>query len=166
MLTSKVLDAIRSLSDCHSQIEQYKLDTFFVLIRVMSFLMAEGEHYARQQGITLGHLRIIMLLDHNAGHGLSPFELASMNSVTLTTMKELLDSLEQENLINRTSNHSNEESFFIHLTPKGSTFLHSILPDLFTHIEKIMTNLCNGECKDFNRLLSKIEKGIQYSAIL
>ncbi|MBW0148206.1 MarR family transcriptional regulator [Marinobacter arenosus] len=112
-------------------------------------------------GVTQARWSTMVYLD-KGGEGLTQRELASLMAIENPTLVRLLDSLEQQGLIERRPCPNDRRARRLHLTAAGRAFMD----DLSERAEKLREQMLEGisdediECtvKVFNKILENAEK--------
>lgn len=110
--------------------------------------------------ITPGRFGVLILLNRDPEHPVSPADLADRVGVARATMTGLIDTLERDGLVKREPSSEDRRMLLVQLTPKGREFLERILPDHFRRISALMRHLAAPEHKALVALLAKIQQGI------
>jgi DNA-binding MarR family transcriptional regulator len=119
---------------------------------------AMNTHFAAHN-ITQGRFLVMMLLMEKGGDcpkPTTPAELADFASVSRATITGLLDTLERDGFVRREPDPADRRQMSVHLTVKGQTFMHDILPGHFRQITRIMGSLSDDEQQTLSRLLTKV----------
>jgi DNA-binding MarR family transcriptional regulator len=116
-------------------------------------------HFARY-GLSHGRFVVLMALRRRPGHTSTPADLAEGASVTRATITGLLDGLEKDGLVERSSRTDDRRSVDVHLTRKGNALLERVLPDHYERIGALMGKLTRQEKKQLTLLLGKVREGI------
>ena len=87
---------------------------------------------------------------------LSPAELADRTGVTRATITGLVDTLERDGLVARSSNSEDRRMRSVSLTSQGSELLREILPEHFRRMAWLMATLDEQERVTLVRLLGKV----------
>ena len=112
-------------------------------------------------GVTQARWSTMVYLD-KGGEGLTQRELASLMAIENPTLVRLLDSLEEQGLIERRPCPNDRRARRLHLTPDGRAFMD----DLTVRAEKLREQMLDGIGDDdiettvrvFNKILENAEK--------
>lgn len=112
-------------------------------------------------GVTQARWTTMVYLD-KGGEGLTQRELANLMAIENPTLVRLLDSLEQQDLIERRACPNDRRARRLHLTPAGRAFMD----DLTERAEKLREEMLAGisdqevECalKVFHKIMDNAEK--------
>jgi DNA-binding MarR family transcriptional regulator len=115
-------------------------------------------HFARY-GLSHGRFVILMLL-RRRGEAMSPAELADAAEVTRATVTGLLDSLEADGFVLRSSRKGDGRMIDVKLTKKGKELLERTLPDHYARIASFMVDLTRAEKKTLVDLMAKVRERI------
>lgn len=132
------------------------IEAFLNLLRVASDVLDATEDYFIEHGTSQGRFTVLCLLNRNPDVPLCPADLAHRAGVTRATMTGLLQGLEAEGLLKRTSSNDDKRMFFVELTPKARRYLDSVLPDWFRRVGELMDNLNDKERLSMLKLLEKV----------
>jgi DNA-binding MarR family transcriptional regulator len=119
-------------------------------------LIDATDQYFDSHGTSQGRFTVLCLLNRNPDVPLCPADLAQRSGVTRATMTGLLQGLESEGLIKRTSSQDDKRMFFVELTPKAKRYLDNILPDWFRRVNELMTGLSDKERAAMLKQLEKV----------
>lgn len=132
------------------------VEAFLNLLRVASDVLDANEVYFGEHGTSQGRFTVLCLLNRNPDQPLCPADLAERSGVTRATMTGLLQGLEAEGLIKRTSSTDDKRMFFVELTAKARRYLDSVLPDWFRRVDDLMEGLNDRERVTLLKLLEKV----------
>ena len=132
------------------------VEAFLNLLRVASDVLDATEEYFGEHGTSQGRFTVLCLLNRNPDVPLCPADIADRAGVTRATMTGLLQGLESEGLLKRTSSTDDKRMFFVELTAKGRRYLDSILPDWFRRVDDLMDGLNEKERVTMLKLLEKV----------
>ena len=131
------------------------VEAYLNLLRVASDVLDAADQYFAEHGTSQGRFTVLCLLNRNPDTPLCPADLAERAGVTRATMTGLLQGLEAEGLLKRTSCSDDKRMFYVELTPKARRYLDNILPDLFRRIGELMDGLNE---KERGVMLKSLEK--------
>src|SRR5688572_29681943 len=132
------------------------VEAFLNLLRVASDVLDANEQYFGEHGTSQGRFTVLCLLNRNPDQPLCPADLADRSGVTRATMTGLLQGLESEGLLKRTSSADDKRMFFVELTNKGRRYLDNILPDWFRRVDELMQGINDKERVTMLKLLEKV----------
>ena len=162
MLPLRELPRVEALEE---DARKYSLEPV-TLLAFLSVLIAGAEverrvepHFARY-GLSQARFVVLMALRRRPDHAATPADLADHAAVTRATMTGLIDGLEGDGLVERTSRTDDRRSVDVHLTKKGLQLLEKILPDHYARIGELMGKLTKAEKKQLTVLLGKMREGI------
>lgn len=90
--------------------------------------------------------------------GLSQKELSVLSDKDPATLVKILDILEREQLITRTTNPNDRRSYFIFITEKGSELKNRVDQDLDQVFGQILEGIPEEELRIFSKVLHQLEK--------
>src|SRR5687767_5385001 len=132
------------------------VEAFLNLLRVASDVIDATDEFFGEHHTSQGRFTVLCLLNRNPEVPLCPADLANRAGVTRATMTGLLQGLEAEGLLKRTSSTDDKRMFFVELTTKGRRYLDSILPDWFKRVDELMEGLIDKEKVTMLKLLEKV----------
>lgn len=138
-------------------------EAYLHLLRTSDAVSEAGmEHLGRHQ-ISEGRFNILMLLNREPGEPSSPAVLAEMTGVSRASMSGVLDTLERDGLVTRTSDPEDRRGILVLLTPAGRALIDEVCPGYFTRVAEIIQPLDPAERKQLVALLKKIQQGVAKS---
>lgn len=149
-------ETLLAYSKRYRTVNPSSVEAFLNLLRVASDVLDATEEYFGEHGTSQGRFTVLCLLNRNPDVPLCPADLADRAGVTRATMTGLLQGLESEGLLKRTSSTDDKRMFFVELTSKGRRYLDSILPDWFRRVDDLMDGLNDKERVTMLRLLEKV----------
>ena len=132
------------------------VEAFLNLLRVASDVLDSTDQYFNEHGTSQGRFTVLCLLNRNPDVPLCPADLAQRAGVTRATRTGLLQGLESEGLIKRTSSDDDKRMFFVELTSKGRRYLDNILPDWFRRVGDLMGGVNDKERATMLKSLEKV----------
>ena len=157
-------ECIRQQAQRYPQIDPRAVESFLVMLRVASDVLAEFEAYLAHHGMSQGKFTVLMVLNRNPQAGLSPSELADRCGVTRATMTGLLDGLEREKLVRREGDAADRRKAVVRLTTKTTRLLEQMLPGYYERIAHVMGGLPEAEKVHLIELLTKVNQRLPESA--
>jgi DNA-binding MarR family transcriptional regulator len=158
MLSLRELPRVETLQEDARRIPT--LDPQSVLA-FLSILVVAGDverrmeaHFARY-GLSQGRFVVLMLLNRRK-EAMSPAELADAADVTRATVSGLLDVLESDGLVARSSRKGDGRMIDVRITKKGRELLESSLPDHYQRIGSFVADLTRAEKKTIIELMAKV----------
>lgn len=161
---SEELHKISELRKLFPDLDIDCLSTSILLIRTSHEIFNETSALLSQHGLSPSKMRILvpLLLRKKP---LQPSDLADYSGVTRSTMTGLINGLEKDGLIRRGA-HEDRRMTSIHLTDEGKKLIYDTLPIYMEQINMMMSELTAEEQKVLNRLLYKIQTGLnQYKQV-
>jgi DNA-binding MarR family transcriptional regulator len=111
-------------------------------------------------GISYGRFIVLVMLLGDHPDGMSPAALADAAFVTRGTMTGLLDALERDGHIARSSNAGDKRMTTVHLTRTGLRFIEEIAPGHFARISVFMKTLTREEKKTLTAIVDKMRRSL------
>ncbi len=149
-------ETLLAYSKRYRNVDPTAVEAYLNLLRVASDVLDSTEQYFNGHGTSQGRFTVLCLLNRNPDVPLCPADIAQRAGVTRATMTGLLQGLESEGLIKRTSSDDDKRMFFVELTNKGRKYLDSVLPDFFRRISSLMEGLNDRERVTMLKLLEKV----------
>ena len=149
-------ETLLAYSKRYRNVDPTAVEAFLNLLRVASDVLDSTEQYFIGHGTSQGRFTVLCLLNRNPDVPLCPADLAQRAGVTRATMTGLLQGLEGEGLVKRTSSDDDKRMFFVELTGKGRKYLDSILPDWFRRVGSLMSGVSDRERSTMLKLLDKV----------
>ena len=149
-------ETLLSYSKRYRHVDPSAVEAYLNLLRVASDVLDSTEQYFIQHGTSQGRYTVLCLLNRNPDVPLCPADIALRAGVTRATMTGLLQGLEGEGLIKRTSSDDDKRMFFVELTSKGRKYLDGILPDFFKRVGSLMEGVNDRERGQMLKLLEKV----------
>jgi DNA-binding MarR family transcriptional regulator len=149
-------ETLLAYSKRYRTVNPSSVEAFLNLLRVASDVLDATEEYFGEHGTSQGRFTVLCLLNRNPDVPLCPADLAERAGVTRATMTGLLQGLESEGLLKRTSSTDDKRMFFVELTAKGRRYLDNILPDWFRRVDDLMDGLNDKERVTMLKLLEKV----------
>jgi DNA-binding MarR family transcriptional regulator len=153
-------ECLLAASERYPSLEPSACDAFLNLLRTGDLVVEAEADYLNSCGISHGRFTVLMLLNRCTGEPSTPAELADAAGVTRATMTGLIDTLEKDSLVVRSSDPADRRTVLVHLTTKGQESIDNILPDYFRRVSAIMQPLDDVERKQLVGLLQKIQRGL------
>ena len=149
-------ETLLAYSKRYRNVNPAAVEAFLNLLRVASDVLDATEEYFAEHGTSQGRFTVLCLLNRNPETPLCPADLADRAGVTRATMTGLLQGLEAEGLLKRTSSSDDKRMFFVELTPKGRRYLDNILPDWFRRVGELMDGVTDKERVTMLKSLEKV----------
>ncbi|MCU0792783.1 MAG: MarR family transcriptional regulator [Opitutaceae bacterium] len=141
------------------QLDPSACEVFLHLLRAGDEGFRVIDAHFQAHNVSQGRFTVLMLLfEKNGGepHVLTPAQLAEQAGVSRATMTGLIDTLERDGMVTRTPSPADRRMLSVTLTPRGQTFLESMLPEHFRRIGVLLDSLNESERRTLVRLLGKI----------
>ena len=148
-------ETLLAYSKRYRNVDPTAVEAFLNLLRVASDLIDSTDQFFYEHGTSQGRLTVLCLLNPNPHVPLCPADLAQRAGVTRATMTGLLQGLEHEGLVKRTSSTDDKRMFYVELTTKGRRYLDTILPDWFRRVGDLMSGTTD---RDRLSMLKQLEK--------
>lgn len=149
-------ETLLAYSKRYRNVDPTAVEAFLNLLRVASDVLDSTDQFFNEHGTSQGRFTVLCLLNRNPDVPLCPADIAQRAGVTRATMTGLLQGLESEGLIKRTSSDDDKRMFFVELTSKGRRYLDNILPDWFRRVGDLMGGVNERERATMLKSLDKV----------
>ncbi|HVP62444.1 MAG TPA: MarR family transcriptional regulator [Myxococcaceae bacterium] len=113
------------------------------------------QHY-QAYGLSRGRWYVLVGLYKAGEEGLTPAELADQTGVTRAAMTGLIDSLVESGHVARDAGGDDRRTYRVQLTPRGTDFIASLLPDHLRRMQGLIQALTPAERETFVGLVEKL----------
>ena len=127
------------------------------LIRTQSLVVTELDTVFRRHGLTGPGFNVLMILD-GAGEPLSPHVIGDRRLVTRGTVTGLLDTLEKQGLVRRTSHPGDRRKLLVECTSKAKRLLQRVCGELFPLQAEVMAGLSREDKATLVHLLGRLQE--------
>jgi DNA-binding MarR family transcriptional regulator len=124
------------------------------------FDAALEQHY-QAYGLSRGRWQVLMALYKATEEGLAPAELADLTGVTRAAMTGLIDGLVESGHVARDDEGEDRRTYLVRLTPRGTDFIASVLPDHLGRMQRLIEALTPSERDQFVELIEKLRRSVQ-----
>jgi len=124
------------------------------------FDAALEQHY-QVYGLSRSRWQVLMALYKGSDEGMTPAELADFTGVTRAAMTGLVDGLVDSGHVARGGEGEDRRTYQVRLTPRGTDFIASVLPDHLRRMQGLMETLTPAERDQFVELLEKLRGSVQ-----
>jgi DNA-binding MarR family transcriptional regulator len=126
------------------------------LLRVASHLIRNLEAHFSHHGLSQARFLVLVVLERTAEKHLMPVEIAKQMGISKKNTARLLNFMEDDKLIRRSSHDTDGRASVITMTPKGRSLLHKALPGYYRVLSAAIRPLSAKEKKVFIGLLDLI----------
>lgn len=141
---------------------------FGQILHANNQLVQAAERNLATVGLSWAKFRLLMNLQrqerHGEGEGMQPSELSEMQGISRNTVSALINSLEEEELIEREIHGTDRRKFLIRLTPKGRRTVRAKLDDEFMLVSHCFDGLTPQERKAFLGYVAKLNRSLAAKA--
>ncbi|MEM9064371.1 MAG: MarR family transcriptional regulator [Planctomycetota bacterium] len=150
-------DSIREHSERHAAAgaDPSSIELWLLLLRTASDVLAEFEAFLAGHGLSQGRFIVLMLLNKCISEPATASDLADRSGMSRGAMTGVIDSLEEEGLVERTRSAEDRRSWVVKITPAGESRLDEILPGHFEGISERMGVLDEGERAQLSEQLKR-----------
>ncbi|MCP3104464.1 MarR family transcriptional regulator [Myxococcus sp. K15C18031901] len=153
-------ERLQRLARRFPQLDATAIESCVALLRLSNELAGAYEARMSRHGLSSGRftvlIRLFSSLESEGDQGLTPAELAENSCVSRATMTGLLDTLEKDGLISRQDHPEDRRMYTVHLTPKAQRLLEDLLPEHFSRVATLMSDLDETERTTLRELLTKV----------
>ena len=153
-------ETLRDRASRYPEIEAGAVESFLVLMRVGSDVLAAFDKYLARHKMSMGSFTLMMTLNREPTVGMNPSDLAAMCGVTRATMSGLLDGLERKKLLCRESDQVDRRTVLIRLTPHGIESLEGMIHDYYKRVAMLMSKLGEDDKRKLSGMLLKVGEKI------
>lgn len=137
------------------------LETFLEVLAVVKTMNGGMDSYFHKMGISHARFKVMLsILFNDEGNGISPADLAESLGVKRATITGLLDTLENDQWIERRPDPNDRRGLLIRITEAGKAKLDSVLPAHYKRIGRAMDHLTRKEQDQLKVLIRKFGKGL------
>src|ERR1700761_2279489 len=126
------------------------------LLRVASRLIRNLEAHFSRHGLSQARFLVLVVLERTAEKHLMPVEIARQMGISKKNTARVLNFMEDDKLIRRTSHDTDGRASVISVTPKGRNLLDKALPGYYRVLNDAMSPLSAKERRAFIELLDLI----------
>jgi len=117
-------------------------------------------HFARY-GLSSPKFKVLINLYMTGNRGLTQSELGTKMQVSRANITGLVDRLEKEGLVVRSTDPSDKRVFRVCLTNRAFALMHAFLPIHNDFMHKVMSSLDRNEKEMLISLLIKLKEGLE-----
>ncbi len=137
------------------------IETFLEMVSVNRAMDCGMDNYFQRLGISQARFKVMVNLFYSDSEGgMSPATLAEHLSVTRATVTGLLDTLENDRLVERHPDPNDRRGLLIRITEAGKEKLDKVLPAHYDRIGRAMGLLSPMEQETLKVLLRKFGQGL------
>src|ERR1700761_4045066 len=126
------------------------------LLRVASRLIRNLEAQFSRHGLSQARFLVLVVLERTAEKRLMPVEIAKQMGISKKNTARLLNFMEDDKLIRRTSHDTDGRASVVTATPKGRSLLDKALPGYYRVLNEAVGPLSSREKKAFIDILDLI----------
>lgn len=127
------------------------------LLRAASRLIRRLEAHFSRHGLSQARFLVLVVLERTAAKHLMPVEIAKQMGISKKNTARLLNFMEEDKLIRRTSHDTDGRASVVTITPKGRSLLNKALPGYYRVLNEAMGLLGAKEKKAFIGVLELID---------
>ena len=155
-LTCPKFEKIEQLSRTLPGLDREAISACVPLLYFHRELDGALEQHYQAYGLSRGRWYVLIQLYKASDEGLTPAELADQTGVTRAAMTGLVDSLVESGHVSRGEVGDDRRTYRVQLTPRGTDFIASLLPDHFRRMQQFIQALTPAERDTFVGLLEKL----------
>jgi len=126
------------------------------LLRVASRLIRNLEAHFSRHGLSQARFLVLVVLERTAEKHLMPVEIAKQMGISKKNTARLLNFMEDDKLIRRTSHDTDGRASVVTSTPKGRGLLEKALPGYYRVLSDAVNALNGKEKRTFIEILDLI----------
>ncbi len=135
---------------------KYYEQVIYSLALIYNVITDQMTTYLDEYDLTPGKFNILMAVKHQGGkEGISQVEVSKRLIVTPSNMTKLIDKLEKDALVTRSSLNGDRRVNILQITPKGSKLLDSVWKGYEDRLQKLLSSLSASEQKVLASLFGK-----------
>jgi DNA-binding MarR family transcriptional regulator len=134
--------------------------THCILQSIVDEVAAAKKETLARYGLSEGRLHVLALLLEHHPQPLSHSELAERSGVTKGNITGLVDGLQRDGHVRREDSEEDRRVSLISLTSMGQQLIEKILPNYFSRLAALMSELSIPERKTLVLLLTKVHAGL------
>lgn len=119
-----------------------------------------SQHFARF-GLSQPKFNALIQLRLAGDRGLTQSELGQLMLVSRANITGLVERLERDGLVSRTSDPEDKRALRVQITARGQKLMEAFLPVHNDFVHKAMSSLSDGEKETLTVLLAKMKKGFE-----
>jgi DNA-binding MarR family transcriptional regulator len=126
------------------------------LLRVASRLIRNLEAHFSHHGLSQARFLVLVVLERTAEKHLMPVEIAKQMGISKKNTARLLNFMEEDKLIRRTSHDTDGRASVVAITPRGRGLLEKALPGYYRVLNEAVSPLTAKERRTFIEILDLI----------
>lgn len=127
------------------------------LLRAASRLIRRLEAHFSRHGLSQARFLVLVVLERTAAKHLMPVEIAKQMGISKKNTARLLNFMEEDKLIRRTSHDTDGRASVVTITPKGRSLLDKALPGYYRVLNEATGPLSAKEKRAFIGILELID---------
>ncbi len=137
-------------------------EAIYTLALIYNIITDEMTRYLSAYELTLGKFNILMAVKHQGGkEDISQVDVSKRLIVTPSNMTKLIDKLEKDAFVTRSSLDGDRRVNILQITPKGSKLLDSVWKGYEDRLQKLLSSLSPSEQKVLASLLGKVLENVR-----
>lgn len=150
------IEAHQNFAQKYKEYTHSKFIPCVYLLKAGSEALRAFEKFLSKYNFSQAKFLILMILMRNPKKSLIPTEIARIMGVKKPTITGVIDGLLRENLVTREQDESDRRKIMIKISKKGIEQIEKILPEYFTHMNKIMDNFDEFQLNSMKDLLINV----------
>lgn len=142
------------------ELDGLSLQLFLQVMRSSGDILNYLDRSFDQFEISRAQFSLLMILFRNPNDKYTPSELSKKTSVSRASLTNILDSLEIRQLIERIPHKEDRRKIDIVITENGISFIHQILPTLYSEITEIFSVIDKNDKSKMINYMVKIKKNL------
>ncbi|PHC82972.1 hypothetical protein COF42_25615 [Bacillus wiedmannii] len=142
------------------ELDSLSLQFFLQIMRSSGDILDYLERGLDQFEIPRAQFSLLMILFRNPKDKYTASELSKKTSISRASLTNILDSLEIRQLIKRIPHKEDRRKIDIVITEEGISFIHQILPTLYSEITEIFSVVDKNDKSKMINYMVKIKKNL------
>ncbi|MBC7661854.1 MAG: MarR family transcriptional regulator [Chitinophagaceae bacterium] len=154
-------DYLAFITNRYKGVDSSALATFLEVVSIAKSMNCGMDAYFQKLGISHARFKVMInLLYSEAEGGLSPAMLAEKLGVKRATVTGILDTLENDQWVERNPDPNDRRGLLIRITEAGKAKLDSVLPTHYQRIGKALETFSATEHEQLRVLIRKFGQGL------
>jgi MarR family 2-MHQ and catechol resistance regulon transcriptional repressor len=131
------------------------------LLRTYSRLSERLNALLAPHDLSLAKFNLLAILFKYAPENRLPMsEIGERMSVTCANITKLVDALERQGLVQRTSLPGDRRVVLAELTPDGKALMQRLMPEHYANIRHLWTGMSEADCRQLTHLLLQLQQSL------
>ena len=149
---------LKKFADRYPDADIDQILQFLTFLHVATDVSNGLDRYLASHDLLQGRWWVLILLMREDDHCASPSKLAEKAGVSRATMTGLIDSLQRDKLVSRSTSNKDRRQTLVRLTRAGQKKLDDVMPDYYRRLNQLMSALSKKEGDMLMSILSKLRQ--------